>query len=242
MEIEIEYANTCCGRDTNSMIGYVANRTLASGTSSIYISGLLGRREHIKDQFGWSNTEFYALPPSLRYFFYDIGKSGSSGAADSVSASNPKYASGTSKALCSETVSWYYHEHGVSFRDHLFPWLTYDFEDITSHSVIHDHFKKGDRLYCYHFGRDQWIKRDRFYNWVYRDTYQPQAGDYLDRRPSDPTDGDDGHAMVVITWDDESNIVETIDGPYNINIRPVDIRAEEDDGTDYCVGRIPFND
>jgi hypothetical protein len=139
-------------------------------------------------------------------------------------------------------VSWYYHEYGVAFSDAEDPSITYDFKDISLHSVIHRQFKKGDRLYCYHDARDEWVKRDRDYNWVYGDTYLPRAGDYLDKRPSDPGNGDDGHAMVLIEWDDATGIAQAIDGPFNINILPVNVRADEDAGTDYCVGRIPFND
>jgi hypothetical protein len=56
MEIEIEYDETCCGRAKTSLIAYVTNRTLSAGESSLYISGYRGRREYVKDYFGWSNT------------------------------------------------------------------------------------------------------------------------------------------------------------------------------------------
>ena len=48
--------------------------------------------------------------------------------------------------------------------------------------------------------------------------------------------------MVLVDWDESSLVAEAIDGPYNINFRTVDVDEHEDEGTDYCVGRIPFND
>ena len=108
---------------------------------------------------------------------------------------------------------------------------------------MHDYFKKADRLYCYHASREQWIKKNRNYDWVLDDTYDPQPGDYLDRRGTNSGTGDDGHALMLIDWDDSSGIAETIDGPFNINFRPVSVRShEQSDSFDYCVGKIPFND
>jgi hypothetical protein len=89
------------------------------------------------------------------------------------------------------------------------------------------------------------IKKDLAYDWVLGDTYTPRPGDYLDRRDSDgnATNGDDGHAMMLVAWDAASGLATTLDGPWNINFRAVDVEAEESSGLrDYGVGRIPAND
>ena len=233
LEIEIEYANTCCGREEWALIGLVENQYLDAGTSVLTVDSEAGRRGHAIDHLGLTTDEFLALPVALREFLHDVGKSGSSASPDGER--DEKYTDGDDQSLCSETVSWYYHQFGVRIDGE-------DFRDIHVHSQIHDAFHDADRLYCYHASRDQWIKRDADYHWVYGDTYVPRPGDYLDRKSTGTSSGDDGHAMVIVDWDESRLVAETIDGPYNINFRPVDVDAHEDAGTDYCVGRIPFND
>ena len=44
---------------------------------------------HARHYFGWSWWEDFALAPVLQSFINDIGKSGSSGASDSVSSTTP---------------------------------------------------------------------------------------------------------------------------------------------------------
>ena len=242
--VEVEYAQTCCGREQVAQIGYMVSQYLDAGYDSFPIAAHVGRTNYAQDYLGLTYTELMALPAPLRSFIYDIGKSGSSDASDSASATNPKYGlSGSS--LCSETVSWYYYEHSVRLTDQLSPWIQYDFRAITSHAVMHDQFLAADRLYCYHAGQRQWVKQDLAYNWVLGDTYTPRPGDYLDRPDSDgnAANGDDGHAMMLVAWDAAAGLATTLDGPWNINFRPVDVEAEESSGfRDYCVGRIPAND
>lgn len=147
---------------------------------------------------------------------------------------NPKYGSADS-SLCSETVSWCYHTYGVRIEGE-------DFRDIRVHRQLHDAFLAADRLYCYHLGRQAWIRKNSDYDWVLDDEYHPRPGDYLDRRDRPGTN--DGHAMMIISWDETTQIAETIDGPWNVNFLPVDVHAMESqsDPFDFCVGRIPFND
>lgn len=243
MAVEIEYANTCCSREQTATIAYAANVNLGSGDDSFRLSNSEGRRRYAIDFFNWSDGDFYALPPMLKQMIFDIGKSGSSGSADSIYPFNPKYAQLDASALCSETISWYYYLNGVHLQDTA-TGAMYNFKNVTAHTEMHDAFKNSDRLYCYHTSRQQWIMKDRDYNWVYEHTYEPQPGDYLDRRDSDAsTPGDDGHAMMMVEWyggSEQSAYV--IDGPYNINFRPIDVLSQEQNGTDYCVGRIPAND
>lgn len=146
--------------------------------------------------------------------------------------------------MCSETISWYFYEYGVQIVD-LVTSAIYNFGDTNSHVQMHDAFLAAGRLYCYHASQNAWVKKDSAYNWVYGSTITPKPGDYLDRRDSDgdPSNGDDGHAMMMAKWDAATLLATTIDGPWNINFRDVDIDAEEDAGQrDYCVGRIPAND
>ncbi len=236
LEIEIEYALACCGHDKTPIIGTAVDQLLDSGSSSFSVSNATGRRQYIMDYFGWTMQDWTALPQALQYFFYDIGKSGSSDASDSLSSTNPKYASSTTTALCSETVSWYYHAYGVDIG-------VTDFRDITFHGTMHDAFLATDRLYCYRSSKGKWVRKDANYNWVKGDTYDPQPGDYFDRRDFDKTKaGDDGHAMMMIRWDASTGMADVIDGPWNVALRPVNVVNLESKGYDFCVGRIPFND
>ncbi|MBT3983231.1 MAG: hypothetical protein HOE90_17895 [Bacteriovoracaceae bacterium] len=242
--IYVEYDQTCCGREQVAQIGYMSSQYLDSGSDSFYIAAYTGRRLYAQDYLGINYSEFRSFPSVARYMIYDIGKSGSSDASDSLSSSNPKYASSGS-SLCSETISWYYYEYGVSISNQYLPWLTYNFKNIESHADMHDQFKYAGRLYCYHAGYKEWIKKDISYNWVLSDSYHPQAGDFLDRRDSDgdSSNGDDGHAMMLMDWDENTGIAQTLDGPWNINFRPVNVESSEVSGSrDYCVGRIPAND
>jgi len=243
--VEVEYAQTCCGREQVAQIAYAVGQSLPAGNSSFALpgNGGSGRINYAIDYLNITYTTLMAYPLAFRNFVYDIGKSGSSDATDSASATNPKYGL-TGSALCSETISWYYYEYGEWITDAVTGALT-TFRDISAHTTMHDRFLAADRLYCYHSGRQELVKKDAAYNWVLTETYVPRAGDYLDRRDSDgdASNGDDGHAMMIASWDPASGVAITLDGPWNINFRPVDVDGEEQAGShDYCVGRIPAND
>ena len=192
LKVEVEYGETTPGREEISMIAYNTSLFLNSGRDSVYLSAYSGRLAYVQGYLDISYSEFNNFPRALKYFMYDIGKSGSSGVNDSVSSSNPKYAK-SGQALCSETVSWYYYTYGVRiFNEET--GNNVSFKNIVSHKDMHDKFKSANRLYCYHASRKKWIKKDFDYNWVYSDTYQPRPGDFLDRKDSDgnPDNGDDG--------------------------------------------------
>jgi hypothetical protein len=238
---EIDYDSSCSSeRESTAIIAYTLNKELDSGHDSFYLPAYSGRMVHALNYTGWSWSEYFALPSALRSFINDIGKSGSSGASDSASSTNPKYASGEEHALCSETVSWYYYGTGVEIQDTSTDEI-YDFRDITGHIALHDQFQDSDRLYCFHSGREEWIRKNRSYDWVYGDTYEPQPGDYLNRRNQPGTSN--GHSMMMVEWDSLLGVAHVIDGPWNINFRAVDVLGPETSGSqDFCVGRIPFND
>ncbi len=244
--VDIEYANTCCGREPVAQIGYAVNQYLGAGNTSFALPGIggSGRINYAQDILGISYTTLMSYPLAFRNMVYDIGKSGSSGAADSAAGeTNPKYGL-SGQSLCSETISWYFYEYGVRIVD-LATAAIYDFRDTTAHTTMHDKFLSAGRLYCYHSGQNAWVKKDTAYNWVNGITITPKPGDYLDRRDSDgdSSNGDDGHAMMIAKWNASTGVATTLDGPWNINFRDVDVDAEEAAGVhDYCVGRIPAND
>ena len=244
-EISYEGHDTINGREDISTIAYNINQSLDSGKDSFYLSLNSGRLQYAMDYLNITYSEFLALPKALRLFIYDIGKSGSSGTSDSFSSDNPKYSSKKDKALCSETVSWYYYTDNITLDINLGPFqIELDFKDFISHHDMHDAFLYSGRLYCYHSSREEWIKKDLDYNWDYDYTYTPQAGDYLNRK----SNGDaGGHSMMMIFWDSDTHKALAIDGPYNINFLTVAVRSQEqrtdpDSQRDYCVGRIPVND
>jgi hypothetical protein len=246
MFAQVEYDGTCCNREEIAPIIYITNKVLAAGNDSFTVPGIggSGRINHAQDYLGITYNELMSYPLAFRYFVYDIGKSGSSDGTDSTSSSNHKYGL-TGGSLCSETISWYYHEYGVRITQQAAPHTVYDFRDITAHTQLHDQFLAAGRLYCYHSGQSAWVKKDASYNWMLGVTYVPRPGDYLDRRDSDgdPSNGDDGHAMMIAGWNAASGVATTLDGPWNINFRPEPVAAEENAGShDYCIGRIPAND
>ena len=243
LKVEIHYDNTVLGIETWAIIAYTLNRELDSGHDSFRVPSKRGRRVYARDTFDWSLSEYYALPPALQLFISDIGKSGSSDADHSESDDNPKYSSDLEHPLCSETVSWYYYETGVEIDTGTAE--PYDFQDTAYHVELHDAFQDADRLYCFHSGREEWIRKNRSYDWVYGDTYGPQPGDYLNRRNQPGTNN--GHSMMMVKWDSLDSVAQVIDGPWNINFREVDVLIDEQHSDpnkqyDYCVGRIPFND
>ncbi len=244
IEVEIAYPVPCCNRQPTSTIAFRTNAYLDAGYSSIRLGNNLGRIRYAMNFLGLTSWELGRLPEAFKLMVYDLGKSGSSGASDSTDSANPKYSNSSAMNLCSETISWYYYETGVDLPHETNPATVYSFRDVDSHRTMHDYFKNAGRLYCYHDSREQWIRKDRSYRWVYGDTYDPQPGDFLDRRDSDPdADKDNGHAMMLAEWDDANGFAWVMDGPYNINFRAVEVRADEQAGRkDYCVGRIPEND
>jgi hypothetical protein len=216
------------------------SKSLPAGNGSFTLSGQIGRRDAVMAELGISESTFYSFPTALRFMVYDLGKSGSD---DSSTEANPKY--GNDLNLCSETISWYYHEYG----EHL---ATEDFEAVHVHTQMHDAFLEAGSLYCYHAGAGEWVLKDDEYDWVTSGsafvTYHPQPGDYLDRRdrpafgsiPAQP-----GHAMMMLDWDSATGKALVIDGPAPVAMREVDVDGQENDPvkpTDFCVGRIPSND
>jgi len=146
----------------------------------------------------------------------DIGKCGTNGF--SFYDLNAKYGGGA-EALCSEFVSWYYHDEGVPFGKSIF-------RDIRSHEVLIDLFAYEERMYEYN------NKTQRFEHSVSGEVYIPQPGDYLRRE-------NQGHSMILAGWNEETKIAAVINGPWPVTIRKVEVQKDEDSSDkEYQIGRV----
>lgn len=146
----------------------------------------------------------------------DIGKCGTSGI--SFHSMNPKYGAGIDN-LCSEFVSWYYHDESTPFGKK-------DFKDIVSATRLMNLFANVGLKYEYNNHTQQ------FEHSLTRAIYQPQPGDYLWR--TEP-----GHAMMIAGWNSETKIAAVINGPWPVTLRTVEIQKDEDRSSkEYCIGRV----
>jgi len=242
-DIYIQYNNCSSDRVLDVLIAHITNGRLGSGNATMTFNQTRGRRLHVQRFLGWTRAEFNATPAPLQRFVYDLGKSGTD-SEDSSGGDNPQYGSGAQN-LCSETVSWYYYEYGSPI--YRFGTQREDFRDITFHATMSDAFRDAGRQYCYDPGSESFVLHDvngRAVGGRSRVTYAPQPGDYLDRLDSDqdPSNGDDGHAMMILDWDPATGIAVVLDGPWAITMRHVFIGADESSGRrEYCVGRVPEN-
>ena len=188
-------------------------QTLASGQSSI----LLDPYARLS-RMNWAGITGSA-PLCVVAAAHDLGKSGSDG-SDQY-GSNPKYGGSVSQ-LCSEFVSWYYHEVGVVVGGK-------NFRDIVGAAQMHDIFSSAKQLYRYHSGKRAFIHAET------EAVYRPQAGDFLERRgPGGPE-----HSMMMLRWDDAAKEATVINGPWPVTLRKVRVEHSElNQGKDYWVGRL----
>jgi hypothetical protein len=201
IEIEIEYLNHAGEWYPHILIGYETDEYLDAGNDAFYVSDQFGRRKYVMDFFDWDLETYFELPDPLRWFVYDLGKTASSDATDSVDPDNPKYSLGPAGAyLCSETVSWYYYEQNIRVTDVWnSPGTVYDFRDIGTAKKMHDQFHYGNLRYDYHSDLNQWFRIDSSGNWDFDNSIIPSPGDYLARM--DGSTGDYEHAMMMVKWD-----------------------------------------
>ncbi len=174
-------------------------------------------------------------PDFIRAVVEDFGKSGSDG-SDQYPG-NPKYG-GAIKLLCSEFVSWYYHEFGIKVNGE-------SLADIVATQELHDLFKAEGKLYYYNSGN----KTQAFVHATTGEVYTPKSGDYLERRGPNGAE----HSMIIYRWlpkdtsssnvNDQENQALVINGPWPVTLRLVKIHKDEKatgDGNpkDYWLGRI----
>ena len=212
--IEMHYEDLPSGTDTTiPIVDTTINQILGSGYSQIALEPFarLSRYRYA----GLSFTEHEVVLAAAR----DLGKSGSDG-RDQY-AGNPKYR-GDVKLLCSEFVSWYYHEAGLVVGGK-------NFRTITGTQQLHDIFKAAGQLYRYNNSRQAFLHRDT------EELYLPRPGDFLERRADNKAE----HSMIMLNWDDAAKEATVINGPWPVSKRLVRVQHEEiHRNRDYWLGRI----
>ena len=200
---------------------------LLAGIDEISLDEFARRSRH-----AWADVRD-SDPTVVRMALDDLGKSGSDGPGQDSYGDNPKYNAGVDN-LCSEFVSWYYHEadvevNGASVRD------------IVGTQQLHDMFAAEGTLYRYNSG-------NTLQSFVHADTnakYTPKPGDYLERRGPDGAE----HSMIIYRWlpgdpaaaatNDRYNRAIVLNGPWPVTLRLVHIHQDElNAGKDFWLGRI----
>ncbi len=185
-------------------------------------------------RYAWAGLEEND-PKVIRMVAEDLGKSGSDGRGQDQYGSNPKYG-GDIDLLCSEFVSWYYHEANIKVNGR-------SLRDITGAQQLHDLFKGEGTLYRYNSG----THLQDFVHATTNERYIPQPGDYLERRGADGAE----HSMILYRWlrgdpsaanvHDRYNRAIVFNGPWPVTLRLVRIHEEEirtNNKKDYWLGRI----
>jgi hypothetical protein len=200
---------------------------------------LLSGNDEIKlDQFAQRSRYAWAGlddsdPLVVRLVLDDLGKSGSDGPGQDPYGDNPKYG-GAVDNLCSEFVSWYYHEAGVKVNGK-------SVRDIVGTQQLHDLFEAEGTLYRYNSGTNL----QAFVHAESNQRYTPRPGDYLERRGPDGAE----HSMIMFRWlpgnpkatnsHDRYNRAIVLNGPWPVTLRLVRIHEDElNEGKDFWLGRI----
>ena len=205
-----------------SVIDWEINSSLKSNYAKIYLndfarfSRLKWVREMVKQTIGIDYTYDGNTCPAFLAAVRDMGKSGTSGY--SLYELDPKYGPGSDN-LCSEFVSWYYHNEGTAIGKQ-------EFKDVFGISHFIDIFSYVDRVYEYN------STTEHFENTQTGEAYHPQPGDYLKRT-------NQGHSMMIAGWNDETKTAAVINGPWPVTIRKVEIQKDETSSDkDYTIGRV----
>jgi hypothetical protein len=173
-----------------------------------------------RSKFSWSGIE-ESDPAVIRMVADDLGKSGSDGRGQDQYGDNPKYGSGIDN-LCSEFVSWYYHEQDIKVNGK-------SLRDIVGAQQLHDLFKAEGNLYRYNSG----TRLQAFVHAETNERYIPQPGDYLERRGPDGAE----HSMIMYRWlpgnssaansHEQYNRAIVFNGPWPVTLRLVRIHEDE---------------
>jgi hypothetical protein len=200
---------------------------LLAGVDEIDLDEFARRSRH-----AWAGVED-TDPTVVRMALDDLGKSGSDGPGQDQYGSNPKYAAGIS-LLCSEFVSWYYHEADVQVNGQ-------SVRDIIGTQQLHDMFSAAGTLYRYNSGTNL----QSFVHATTEERYTPKPGDYLERRGPDGAE----HSMIVYRWlpgdptatatNDRFNRAIVLNGPWPVTLRLVHIHQDElNQEKDFWLGRV----
>ena len=221
--LEITYNSTTAGCINEiAVVDWEINQDLAARYAKIYLNDYarFSRLKWVKEAVKKCINKEYVYDANTSPVFFaavrDIGKCGTS--SYNLYGMNPKYGSG-SENLCSEFVSWYYHNEGIPFGRKIF-------RDVYSNIHLMDLFSYEGRKYSYNNTTQQ------FEHTVTGEVYNPQPGDYLQRE-------NQGHAMIMAGWNDETNTAAVINGPWPVTIRKVEIQKDEDrSDKEYFIGRV----
>ena len=162
----------------------------------------------------------FSAHPAVVLAAQDLGKCGSD-PKDQYSK-NPKYAN-PDEALCSEFVTWYYHETGVVINE------PDEFRTIDFTGQVRSIFGADDRLYRYNNATGKFI------NSKSGSEYLPKSGDFLERRKN----GKSKHSMLVVSWDPTVRIMKVINGPWPVTLRVIKLsEVEQKKEVDFWLGRV----
>jgi hypothetical protein len=162
----------------------------------------------------------FSAHPAVVLAAHDIGKSGSD-SSDQYSG-NPKYAK-PDQALCSEFVSWYYHEAGVVINQ------PGEFRTIDFTGDMHGIFGNSKRLYRYNNATGKFQHSDS------NAEYLPRSGDFLERRK----DGVSKHSMLLVSWDPTARTALVLNGPWPVTLRRIQLSTiEQTKNVDFWLGRV----
>ncbi len=161
--------------------------------------------------------------PAVILAAQDLGKSGSD--SKDQFFGNPKYAK-PDQALCSEFVSWYYHETGVVINQ------PNEFRTIDFTGNLRSIFGKAKRLYRYNNATGKFLHSES------NAEYLPRSGDFLERRKK----GVSEHSMLVVAWDAATRTMMVVNGPWPVTLRRIQLSTiEQTQGKDFWLGRVsPF--
>ena len=187
-----------------------------------------------RSRYAWAEHQRQPTPRWSAWRWPTWERAAATDRARTRTAGNPKYGAGVD-LLCSEFVSWYYHEAGVEVNGS-------SVRDIIGTQQLHDLFEAEGTLYRYNSGTNlqsfvhadteqRCTHRNRATIWSATDLTAPSTR-------SSCTDGCPGNPAAAAT-NDRYNRAVVINGPWPVTLRLVHIHQDElNDGKDFWLGRI----
>ncbi len=208
-----------------AVVDWEVRMHLLAGHDEICLDEFARRSRH-----NWANLEA-SDPQVIRMVTQDLGKSGSDGVGDPY-GSNPKYG-GAISMLCSEFVSWYYHQAGIKVNGK-------SLQNITGTQELHDLFAAEGNLYRY----DSAAGVQAFVHAQTNAHYTPHPGDFLERREANEAK----HSMMLFRWlpgnpnatgHHRYNRAIVLNGPWPVTLRLVLVQEDEMGGNlDFWLGKL----
>jgi len=229
--VELKYAGIPSSCFSNiQIINCELNKTLNSGYSYISLNAFANQSRWKWAEDIVENKYHLAMPdcsahPAVLLALFDLGKSGSDGGGQDAYGRNAKYGTEHS-ALCSEFVSWYYHETAVGLGE------GNAFRDILATKDLHNVFLELGGLFIYDTKKRCFVGKES------KQPYTPQPGDFLERQDAS---GKPEHSMMMLAWDSAIQRAVVINGPRPVTIRNVrvhDLSKATKDQKKFCVGSV----